>query len=156
MLAAGRRPLRKANSSQPHITTLHFWQTSEEPLPPQLPNTPLVPFPLCHTPSALRTTEGWRKIRESTESMVGPLSQWDNLIFFSQGGLFLSFIFLKMYLFSEVSRWFSGWTSAFGSDHNPGVLYRVLHWGLRREPASPSPYVSASLALPLMNKKIKS
>ena len=41
---------------------------------------------------------------------------------------------------------------AFGSGRDPGVLGSSPTWVPRREPASPSAYVSASLSLFLMNK----
>ena len=43
--------------------------------------------------------------------------------------------------------WLSGWASAFGSGHDPGIQAWVLHQAPCREPASPSAYVSASLSV---------
>ena len=42
--------------------------------------------------------------------------------------------------------WLSCWASAFGSGGDPGVMGSSLHQGPRREPTSPSAYISASFS----------
>ena len=86
----------------------------------------------------IRTPNCWRKLKRLSCSHI----------FFATS---ISSVLIQIKR-QGVPGWLSGWASVFNSGCDPGSQDRVLHQAPRREPTSPSAYVSTCLSVSLISK----